>query len=103
MTRPKPVADRVLTPEKVKALRGMFSEGDIDPLCDSHERLRAERDLLRAEVRTAFDAAFTLGAAFGCGLSNNAEAAKRLECVPTAAFCDEVWAKWQAARAGGGK
>lgn len=63
------------------------------------ERLRAERDLLRAEVRTAFDAAFTLGAAFGCGLSNNAEAARKLECVPTAAFCDEVWAKWQAKRA----
>lgn len=50
------------------------------------------------DPRAAFDVGFTLGAAFGCAINGHdeAEAARRLERVPTAATCDEFWAKWQA-------
>jgi len=58
------VTDRVLTPTQIEAYRrvgGIPSEAakvtrDVLALCDSHERLRAERDLLRAVA----DAAWTL-------------------------------------------
>ena len=49
------MTDRVLTPREVEVYRSLaFHNSDIASvitLCASHERLRAERDLLRAALR----------------------------------------------------
>ena len=53
------MTDRVLTPERVALIRSCApfaiareAESDFAALFASHERLRAERDLLRAALRT---------------------------------------------------
>ena len=63
---------------------------------------QAQVETMGSEVRVAFDAAFTLGTAYGIGTTGNNDeswAAARAQRLPSAAICDEFWAKWQSKRA----